>query len=348
MLSIDALPQALEVADVALAAAEASDDQWVLSDTLITKGTALAFTGRPREGAMLLKGALDIADEYAFSQPQLRAINNLMVVEFADGGKQVSTWVHRGLDAAIRSGNQFEIQVRAGMVAWSLTWEGRYDEALAVLDDHEVTRDETGWGWGVPGPYIAWARGETKDTTAIQAAIDAVSVESSDQQTVAAVKQATADLAVIDGRFEDAHALAMDIPVGLSPTAAETALTAALRLRDRDRFEAAAAHADDFRFRGARVQRYKLEVDTGRALLAGSIPDAVAGFLALVDHLEEYGLPIEHHGTQVLFAALVGLDIPEAREAAEAAYEWILDSGSYGYLEAWKDGLPPHAVEATG
>jgi hypothetical protein len=74
----------------------------------------------------------------------------------------------------------------------------------------------------------------------------------------------------------------------------------------------------------------------------------VAGFALLIEHLEEYGFPIELYGVRTLFAALVGQDVPEARVAAELAYQWIIDTGSYGYLELWKDGLPEQATEAAG
>jgi len=348
MMSLEDMPRALQVADSALAAAETSGDQWVLSDALITKGSALSLIGRRKEGTLLLQGGLDIAEEAEFARPQLRAINNLMNSANDDGAKHVGMWGRRGLAAAIRSGNQLEIQQRATQLAWSLAFEGSYDAALALLDEHDVTRDHSGWGLGLPQPYIAWARGETKDTAAIQASIDAVALERSDQQMAANVKEAIASNAAREGRAADAFSMAMDIPMDTWFQAPWIAFSSALSLGDEDRFEAAFARFADWPRPGAKVERFRLYTDAGRAYFAEATAEAVIAFAALVENVEEYGLPLEVNGHRVEFAALVGQDVPEAREAAERAYQWIIDTGSYGYLELWKDGLPEQAVEAAG
>jgi hypothetical protein len=44
----------------------------------------------------------------------------------------------------------------------------------------------------------------------------------------------------------------------------------------------------------------------------------------------------------------MGPDIPEARLAAETAYDEITKAGAHHLLEVWKDALPPPAVEAAG
>jgi len=347
MMSIDEVPRALEVVDSALAAAEASGDQWVLSDALNTKGSALVLSGRPKEATLLLRGALDIADEADFAHSQARAINNLGMGESADGDQFLSKYGRRGLEAAIRSGNRAEIHQWAVQLAWGLALHAKYDEALAVLETHDVDRDSS-MGLGVPQPYIAWARGETEDTTAMQAAIDEVKVDVSDQMTAATLKDGTAWIAALDGRNADAFSMAMEVPMEIFVIAPWIAFGSALWLQDEDRFEAAVARFADWPWPGAKEHRIKLYTEAGRTALAGSTPDAVAAFGALIEHLEEYGFPIELYGVRTLFAALVGQDVPEAREAAELAYQWIIDTGSYGYLELWKAGLPEQATEAAG
>ncbi len=349
MVSIDEVPRALEVVDAALAAAEASGDQWVLSDALNTKGSALAFSGRPKEGKLLLRGALDIADEADFAQSQARAINNLAVVELADSDILFLALGRRGYEAALRSGNQSEIRAWAAQLAWALALDASYDEALALLEEYDIKVDDAGWGLGEPRAYIAWARGETEGTEAMKATIDDISIDGSDQQLTLNVQGAWPWVAALDGRPQDAFSLAMDVPMeGVPIQAPWIAFGSALQLRDEARFEAAADRFADWPWPGAKVQRIKLYTDAGRAALARATGDAVAGFALLIEHLEEYGFPIELYGVRTLFAALVGQDVPEAREAAELAYQWIIDTGSYGYLELWKDGLPEQATEAAG
>ena len=348
LMGFDDMTRALEVVDVALAAAEASGDQWVLADALITKGSALAYEGRAKEGALLLRGALEIADEADFSQPQMRAINNLALVGGADGDRFLIELGRPAYEAAIRSGNQFEIAQRAAQLAWGLAFDAQYHEALALLEMYDIDADTAGIGLGAPQPYIAWAQGETKGTDAMQASIDEVTVESSDQLLEDNVKDAGAWVAALDGRTEDAFSMAMEGPLNLFAAAPWIAFDAALSLGDEERFEAVVARFADWPWPGAKTDRIKLYTEAGRAFFAGSTADTLAAFGALIEHLEEYGVPSGTSGARALFAYLVGQDVPQAREAAELAYQWIIDTGSYGYLELWKDGLPEQAAEAAG
>jgi class 3 adenylate cyclase/tetratricopeptide (TPR) repeat protein len=71
--------RSVEVADEILPIAERSDNRAVLADMLVTKGTALGPIGRPREGAMLIRGASELAAAIGRSDTELRARVNLSV-----------------------------------------------------------------------------------------------------------------------------------------------------------------------------------------------------------------------------------------------------------------------------
>lgn len=90
-------------------------------------------------------------------------------------------------------------------------------------------------------------------------------------------------------------------------------------------------------------------LSAGRSALVNDMDQAVSGFRELLELWKQVAMPIHMAETQALFTALVGQDHPEARAAAEAAYQWVRSSGANRLLELWAPGLPrPAAVAATG
>ena len=118
------MERAIDAADAALRAAEASRDNKVLADALITKGTAYQFNGRQVEGTMLLKGALELAEAADLTGQRSRAINNLAVVLSTEDERAALALTKRGLDAGIRSGNGYEMHYWALRRAWFLALDG--------------------------------------------------------------------------------------------------------------------------------------------------------------------------------------------------------------------------------
>lgn len=341
----DHIDQSIEAADTALAAAEIALDDRIISDALNTKGSAYLFKGRPQEGTVLLRAALDIADRADLTAQRGRAINNLGVALYTDNDRAVLDLSKRGLDAAMRSGNAFEIHYWALRRAWWTAFDGGYDEASGLVEEYGLVEDGT-MALGDPDLYIAWATGEAPNLEALEASLDELAV-AADRQLTATHADSTALWAILDRRYEEALTIALDVEVFPWIEASRTALSAALLLEDEDRFERAATRAAEA-WPGRKKERGLLMVDAGRAAFAGETAEAVAHFLALEELLVETGSGLSLNGARVLFAAVVGQDVAEARDAAERAYQWIVDTGSYGYLEAWKEGLPSQAAEAAG
>ena len=337
--------RAIEAADAALAAAESTLDDQVLSNALNTKGTLYVFNRRPQEGIVLQRAALDIAERADLTGQRGRAINNLAVALFTDSDRAVIDLNKRGLDAALRSGSAFEIHSWALTRAWWSALDGAYDLATSLIEEYDLVEDGTG-GLGDPDLYIAWATGAEPGVEAWQASTRKVDVEA-DRQMTASVADTTAFGALLERRYEDAFSTAIGVELFPWIQAWQTALAAALLLGDEERFEDAAARADEAS-PGRRKERGLLMVAAGRAAFAGDTTEAVAQFLALEELLVETGFASFLNAARTLFATVVGQDVPEAREASERAYQWIVDTGSYGYLEAWKDGLPEQAAEAAG
>ena len=339
------IDRAIEAADVALAAAESTLDDQLLSAALNTKGTLYLYKARPQEAIVLLRAALDIAERADLTGQRGRAINNLSIALLSDSDRAVFDLAKLGLDAALRSGNAYEIHTWAIQTAWNSALDGAYDLATSLIEEYDLAEDGT-VGYGDPDLYIAWAIGAEPGVEAWQASTSKVDLEA-DRQMTATVADTTAFGALLERRYEDAFSTAIGVEPFPWINAWRTALSAALLLGDEERFEEAAARSAELRLPGRKKERGLLTVAAGRAAFAGDTAEAVANFLALEELLVETGFASFLNEARALFATVVGQDVPEAREAAERAHQWILDTGSYGFLEAWKEGLPEQASEAT-
>ncbi|MBA2381864.1 MAG: hypothetical protein H0V73_07115, partial [Chloroflexi bacterium] len=78
---LDHHQRAIEVADQVLLAAERGDLKDLVADTLVTKGTALALTGRPIEGLGVLRAGMEVAEDGGLVETVLRAANNRAVFD---------------------------------------------------------------------------------------------------------------------------------------------------------------------------------------------------------------------------------------------------------------------------
>lgn len=163
------------IAEQALVPAELAEDMPVLVDALITRATALSNLGRVKEGTALLKGAIDLAEAYQLPRAALRAINNLLTVLSADDRHDASRLQTAGLEQARRIGDRFWIVRFAFFVAMDLVDEGRFDQAVALLnefDPSEMDHIHAGWfKWGAD--RVALLRGEVG---ALDRAVEALSL----------------------------------------------------------------------------------------------------------------------------------------------------------------------------
>ncbi len=127
---------AAERLELALTLAEAFSLPEVLSHALNTKGMALQRRSRLKEGAILLKGALEVALENDLSEAALRAFNNLTVLtEAADQFEEVLENNRRLTEFARRVGHRFwELTSRFAPIS-ILVMLGRWDEALELAEE---------------------------------------------------------------------------------------------------------------------------------------------------------------------------------------------------------------------
>jgi tetratricopeptide (TPR) repeat protein len=340
------------IAERALVPAELVEDMPVLVDALITRGSALGNLGRVKEGSALLKGAIDLAEAYQLPRVALRAINNLLVVLSADDRQDASRMLKAGLEQARRIDDRFWTLRFAGWVAMYLVDEGQFDEALALLNEFDLAEmdrlDAAQFRWGIA--RVGQLRG---DVAALDPAVEAtvLFIDDADPQTAAIGQWMRVDVAWLAGEFAEACDRALRIDHGFIGNGDHLYLAAqaALRLGDADRVEEITKVVSGLPMRGRMIRGLERLLSAGRAALSGDREQAMAGFRELLNTWAPVASPLQLAETQALFAALVGQDDPEAKAAAEAAYQWVISAGATRLLTLWAAGLPhPQAVAATG
>jgi hypothetical protein len=257
-----------------------------------------------------------------------------------------------GLEQARRIGDRFWTVRFAFFVALDLIDQGRFDQAVSLLnefDPAEMDRIHATWfKWGAA--RVGLLRGEAG---APDRAVGVLSllIDDSDPQTAAIGQWCAVEAALRAGDFADAcdRALRIDHRLLATPDHLHMAAQAALWLGDADRIDEISKVLCGLPIRGRMIQGLHRLLSTGRAALSGDREQALAGFRDLLSMWAPVATPLQLAETRALFAALVGQDHPEARAAAEAAYQWVVSAGADQLLALWAPGLPqPQAVAATG
>ncbi len=332
--------EAATMADRVMGPAERCDLTPTIVDTLITRGTALGNLGRMHEAIALLEGASTMAANGDLPTAQMRAANNV--------GHLLAYQDHFGAMKACRTG--MELADRLGDVRFvgAFTWavaayldrDGRYEEAQALRDD---VRDR----YDLPESSLLWyeltdlaIRVERGDVTAIDAAFDVVrrAVDDANPQSQAAVPLVRAKLDLLTGQIADAYDAVMSVAAAhRSPEHLALATVGAGMLRDADRLEVLSAAVASSPAHGRMLASVASALAGARAALRGHTDEAVARFSGALafDYLR-----LDRASLQALFATLVGRDVPEGREASNAAFETFAEVGANAYLDLYAAGLP--------
>lgn len=89
-------------------------------------------------------------------------------------------------------------------------------------------------------------------------------------------------------------------------------------------------------------------LDATRAALTGQSEEASERFRQLISLWEPVAFKDDLTCVQATFAMLVGQDDPAAASAAQAAHDWLTETGTNSYLGVYAEGLPeassPQAV----
>ena len=328
------LGPALRTVDRVLDAAERAPLLDVLADALVTKGTALAYLGRVREGVGVIEIGERIAETQGFTAIHIRAINNRVSLLGMVEPRSASDAVREGLELARRIGLRPAMYSMQQSVAWvQLNLDGDADGALATLDsvldeksdsgDRIFTLDVVAW--------IRAARGE--DVTSLLDEIDRGSVGITDPRVAGLAARAW--LAFLDGRYADAiaafrRATAID-DVGLEQ---QWVGRAGLWTGDLVATEDALARVEAEPFLPPTAQLRALGLHAGTEAAHGGIDRALELYRELLRGWTDLEMVFEEGMTSLDMAVLLDPSIPAVRAAAERAREVFTQMGFVRLLDA--------------
>jgi hypothetical protein len=325
-----------EAADVALAvlkAAEAAGNVEVAIDAMNTRGTVLGGLERVYESIALLREALRLAEQHALPYQTLRALNNLVTVEAADGIADLrDRWV-RGYELAQRVMHGALLVRMASNYATGLFEDGDFDEAITVLDDLDV--GESVWAdfFATWIEQIRWI--QTGDPVHIERArqVNEALLKHPEPQYRSGAVDTEIGLLSMEGRLDEVIALASQVvPAQPYHEFRHTAIASAIRLGDADKVRAA---IDLIELPiGRRFDVLRFTGETGLELLEGDADRAAAMFVELIEQLAEVESPRFAVQWKAIFAEVMP-DRPEAKIAAQEAYDWFTEVGAQGYLDLY-------------
>lgn len=311
-------------------------------DSLVTQATALGWRGRVMESRVLFRGVAAVAEEKGLLRVAGRAINNLAATLYLDDPQEAIRLGERLHELANRLGD-FGWMVRsAGDTAAGYITQGRYQEALARLDEFEedqLSDFHRAW-WNATRAAIELRKGGGLEAFERTLAALAFYDDETDPQLRVGIDQAKCQAYKCVGRWDDAYDLGVQIDHINAGAGIYEAAQAAAWTRNAGRIEAVAALAAENTNQGVLVDGVKLYIDGIRAALSGDLDHAAGRFAVLIDLWGPVVVEEDMVIVQTTFAMLVGRDHPAAAQAAREAYRWLAETGTTCFMDVWADGLP--------
>ena len=307
-----------EPVEAALIVAERLELIPTITDALITRGTSLATTGRPREGTALLHTALELAEEHDLGHSLMRSLNNLAYIAISDSVASLPEYTERRLDHALRIGDPLLILDSRLIMAQELALAGQWAGMERLVDDIREDTDVdalTGslrWRWSDLDRIAVMHREDVERATRmfddIVATYEAdIGREVDDPQALLAVGSVRSALAMLSGDAERAFAvaIAMNDPtpnfhdvVGATPPA--------LFLQDPEKLGEVGARAREVLYRGARIDAWRAVIEGATSVVDGDEARGAAVLVDAADALERYEYTPEAAMTIALSARLLG------------------------------------------
>jgi len=327
--------RAIAIADRALAAGERLDLVAIVSDALITRGSALGELGRSYEGEGAIRAGIDLADEHGLVSTALRGRLNLGAANTTYPRAAFET-AERALEVAMRFGLRSFVHTLVGNLAAAALEVGEWDRAVReITAAREESPDEFARN------YLAWAgltfatwRGE--EVAAESARLTAWANSFDDSGAREAVHGLRAELAFAAGNFPVAcdewiaHAATNVLN---APTDFFYAGLAALMQPDPERAAAAlSAHVGT----GGHGRQFALDrrlLRAGLAALEGRSAESLRETRAVIGEYGRLGLPWRQALAALVLLSTIGAGEAEVRGVAESARETLARLGAKPFLE---------------
>ncbi len=344
-------PEAVTAVDRLLPGAAALALDEISLEALVTKGTALSWQHRGTEAKALLRGAAVVAEDLGYLRTAGRAFNNLASIEYLDNPRQATAYAANVGELVARIGDFGWIVRSASDRAASDMADGLYDSVLDRLDVFEEDQLTDFWkaNFAYTRAFVDIFRGTDPD--APQRALEALSFfdDEADPQLRAGIDQSKCGALKVQGRWDEVFDLAMSFDHANTGAGLYEGIQAAAWTRRLDRVEQVAAAAQENTYEGRLPDGVGLMIAASRAALSGDRPKAIELFDELLALFEPIVFGLDLAMVRTTYAMLVGQDHPAAAQSAQAALDWIIETGSNGLMAAWAAGLPtPAAAEEAG
>jgi class 3 adenylate cyclase/tetratricopeptide (TPR) repeat protein len=329
------MPEAIRLSDRALALAEPLRLDEIVAMSLVTKATALIFSGRRREGLALLEGAVLDARAHGQHVAAMRGLNNL-ASGTVDGDPRGSLERTReGMALARRlglsgfdsyhAGNAVGAAERLGEWAWT-------EQAIDALIDNDPDRLDVEWLAANRDVFTAW----TGDPDLERAErILAGALSENDYQTELNVTGYLARCAFAAGRVEDAVRHSEPF-IHYAPTGGHRGDFAMVA-----RFALHAGHVDVAQhvldlvpdLYGGVLDHDRSNVRAGIAALQGRPAEAMALYRSALPGYRDAGCRFDVALTILDMAALLGPDEPGVRALIPEGREILVGLGAHPLVE---------------
>ena len=293
----------------------------VVAEALNTRGVCLQYLNRLDEGVALLRASIDLAAANHLSGAELRARFNLAGRRFADDPRDAIAVLRTGVEVALKTGRRDWLLALSGFLSGQLASIGDFDDALAVIDvvaDADRPPSERADAI-VHRAEIAAYRGDASAWHQAMAEAEVLVGGNSSPQRLWAWAVTAMQVALAEGRLDDARREARGIGGNWAIWGAIGSARAALRAGDADGAHAAISSAllrDDI---GLIFDRGRLSLRASLAAIDGRRDEAVAGYREATRLSRELDDPLGLADTLLDAIMTLGPTDPEAAGfAAEA------------------------------
>jgi len=332
--------EAVVTADKTLALAERLDLVPEIADLLVTKGSALAYIGRPREGLGAIESGRRIAESAGLTFTVVRAtLNAGGLMEEGDPRSSLESG-QKGLELAMRAGlSGMARRFREGVGIGSIR-TGDWDSGVASLHEglESASEEELVHLRGALGLY-AILRGEAGATDLSE--IERLLEGETDPQALSHLPLARVTVGLSEGDPDIAEAAAARLS-GILPQdvygwtiVARTALWA----RDGERAGRALDRHRRTGSRGPAVETIRTTIAAGLAALSGRLDEARAGYRTSLRSWRELGLPFDEALAAIDMATLLDPADTEVRAAADSARATLTRLGARPFLARLETAL---------
>jgi class 3 adenylate cyclase len=323
MLS-DKAEKAVELADIAMEAADRSEMDQDMVEAIITRGTARALSGWI-DGVALLYGAVELARRLNLPSSQLRALNNLIVWLQDSDPAAIRPLAEAAIDVSRRTGRQDMAWL--GSIAHDAMNKGDFEAAERLLREMEDAPDDSLVAQALTELLIGVAvLGKTERTRELRAREAELLERMSTHDQMANTAATTAMAAALEGRPEEgwAAASAVELSIAADFRARAWAGIVALLLRDAGRVREVLRVLEGEKGRLTAVRRaQKATMEAGLAALEGNTHEAMEKARAANAAWTQTGEYVEGSIARVAMLSTMDRTLPEvAKMEADLRERW--------------------------